>query len=74
MLEQKATEDPYMLLPLLVEQEKGGKNLAQWLDFTGSLKELEFIAVRQELRQIIGAIFGVLPLYFGEMPSGWSQE
>ena len=74
MLEQKAQEDPYMIHPLLVEQEKGGKNLAQWLDFTGSLKELEFIAVRQELRQIIGAIFGVLPLYYGEMPSGWSQE
>jgi len=74
MLEQKATEDPYMIHPLLVEQEKGGKNLAQWLDFTGSLKELEFIAVRQELRQIIGAIYGVLPLYYGEMPSGWSQE
>ena len=73
-LEQKATEDPYMIHPLLVEQEKGGKNLAQWLDFTGSLRELEFIAVRQELRQIIGAIYGVLPLYYGEMPSGWSQE
>ena len=73
-LEQKATEDPYMIHPLLVEQDKGGNNLAQWLDFTGSLKELEFIAVRQELRQIIGAIYGVLPLYYGEMPSGWSQE
>jgi len=73
-LEQKATEDPYMIHPLLVEQEKGGNNMAQWLDFTGSLKELEFIAVRQELRQIIGAIYGVLPLYYGEMVGGWSQE
>jgi len=74
MLEQKATEDPYMIHPLLVESEKGGQNLAQWIDFTGSLKELEFMALRKELRQIIGAIYGVLPLYFGEMPSGWSQE
>jgi len=73
-LEQKATEDPYMIHPLLVEQEKGGQNMAQWLDFTGSLKELEFIAIRQELRQIIGAIYGVLPLYYGEMVGGWSQE
>jgi hypothetical protein len=32
------------------------------------------MALRKELRQIIGAIYGVLPLYFGEMPSGWSQE
>jgi len=74
LLEQKATEDPYMIHPLLVESDKSGNNLAQWLDFTGSLKELEFIAVRKELRMIIGAIYGVLPLYYGEMPSGWSQE
>ena len=74
MLEQKATEDPYMIHPLLVESERGAKNMAQWIDFTGSLKELEFMALRKELRQIIGAIYGVLPLYYGEMPSGWSQE
>ena len=73
-LEQKATEDPYMIHPLLVESDKGGKNMAQWLDFTGSLKELEFTAIRKELRMIIGAIYGVLPLYFGELPTGWSQE
>ena len=74
VLEQKAQEDPYMIHPLLVESDKGSKNMAQWLDFTGSLKELEFIAIRKELRMIIGAIYGVLPLYYGELPSGWSQE
>jgi hypothetical protein len=73
-LEQKATEDPYMIHPLMVESEKGGKNMAQWLDFTGSLRELEFIEVRKELRQMIGAVYGVLPLYYGEMVGGWSQE
>ena len=74
ILEQKAEEDPYRIHPLLVENDKGGKNPAQWLDFTGSLKELEFIEVRKELRQIIGATFGVLPFYYGETPAGWSQE
>ena len=64
-----------MIHPLLVESDKpGGKNMAQWLDFTGSLKELEFIEIRRELRMIIGAIYGVLPLYFGELPTGWLQE
>ena len=48
--------------------------MAQWIDFTGSLKELEFMALRKELRQIIGAVYGVLPLYYGEMVGGWSQE
>ena len=74
MLEQKATEDPYMIHPLMVEAERGNKNMAQWLDFTGSLQELQFIEIRKELRQIIGAIYGVLPLYYGEMVGGWSQE
>jgi DNA-directed RNA polymerase subunit RPC12/RpoP len=73
-LEQKAIEDPYMIHPLMVESDKGGKNMANWIDFTGSLKELEFIEVRKELRQVIGAVFGVLPLYYGEMVGGWSQE
>jgi hypothetical protein len=74
-LEQRATEDPYMIHPLLVESDKGSTGqAAQWIDFTGSLKELQFIEVRRELRQIIGAAFGVLPLYFGELPSGWANE
>jgi len=73
-LERHATEDPYMIHPLMVESEKGGRNMAQWIDFTGSLKELQFIDIRRELRMIIGAMYGVLPLYFGELPSGWSQE
>ena len=73
-LEQKATEDPYMIHPLMVESDKGGKNMANWIDFTGSLQELQFIEIRKELRQIIGAMYGVLPLYYGEMVGGWSQE
>jgi len=74
-LEQRATEDPYMIHPLLVESDKGGAGqAAQWIDFTGSLKELQFIDIRRELRQIIGAAYGVLPLYFGELPSGWANE
>ena len=73
-LEQRAIEDPYMIHPLLVESDKGGRQMAQWIDFTGSLKELQFIEIRKELRQIIGAAFGVLPLYFGELPSGWANE
>jgi len=73
-LEQRAIEDPYMIHPLLVESDKGGRQMAQWIDFTGSLKELQFLDIRRELRQIIGAAYGVLPLYFGELPSGWANE
>jgi len=73
-IEARATEDPYRIIPLMVESEKGGRNMVQWIDFTGSLRELQFIDIRKELRMIIGAMFGVLPLYYGEMPGGWNQE
>ena len=75
-LEESAAEDPYRIHPLLVENDRGGgaSNMAEWIDFTGSLKELEFTTIRRELRMIIGATYGVLPLYFGELPTGWSQE
>ena len=74
-LQDKAMEDPYSIQPLLVESERGGKGqMAQWLNLTGELKDLEFTTVRRELRMIIGAVYGVLPLYFGELPTGWSQE
>lgn len=74
-LQQKSMEDPYAIQPLLVENDKGSAGkMAEWLDFTGSLKELEFTVIRRELRMIIGALYGVLPLYFGELPTGWSQE
>lgn len=73
-LEQKAIEDPYEIWPLLIETDRGGKSMAQWIDFTGSLRELQFIEVRDELRRIIGAMYGVLPLWYGMTPSGWNQE
>lgn len=73
-LQQKAMEDPYEIYPVLVETDRGGKGMAEWIDFTGSLKELEFVEVRKELRAVIGAMYGVLPLWYGEMPSGWNQE
>lgn len=72
--EKSAIEDPYMIHPMLVESENGGKNMAQWIDFTGSLKELEFIAVRKELREIIGAIYGVEPLYFNAASEGSTNQ
>lgn len=73
-LQAKAEEDPYEVYPVMVESDRGGKGMAEWVDFTGSLKELEFIEVRKEMRAIIGSMYGVLPLYYGEMPSGWNQE
>lgn len=71
LLEERATEDPYRIHPLMVEAEKGGRNMAQWIDFTGSLRELQFMDVRREFRQIIGACFDNETEVFTE--NGWKK-
>jgi|GEM_PF-1870302 len=71
---EKAKEDPYMIYPLMVETDKSGKAVAQWVNFMDSLEDLQFIDVRNEYRRTIGASYGVLPLFSGDLPSGWSNE
>lgn len=71
---EKAKEDPYMIYPLMVESDKSGKAIAQWVSFMDSLEDLQFIDVRNELRRTIGAMYGVLPLFSGDLPAGWSNE
>lgn len=67
-------KDPYGLTPLMVENERGGKNMVQYVNLTGSLQDLQFIDIRDEFRRTIGALYGVLPLFSGDLPTGWNQE
>ena len=71
---EKAKQDPYELNPVLVETEQSGRNMVQMVDLTGSLQELQFIDVRSEFKRAIGAMYGVLPLFSGDLPNGWSQD
>ena len=73
-LYQKSREDPYGLYPLMVESDRGGRNMVQHVDLTGSLSELQFIEVRAEFKRAIGAMYGVLPLFEGDLPNGWSND
>lgn len=66
--------DPYGLHPLMVENERGGRNMVQYVDLTGNLRDLEFTQIRDEFRRSIGAMYGVLPLFTGDLPQGWNQE
>lgn len=66
--------DPYNIHPLIVENERGGRNMVQYVNLMGSLEDLKFIEIRDEFRRTIGAMYGVLPLFSGDFPSGWNQE
>lgn len=73
-LKAKAAEDPYDLHPLMVESDRGGRNMIQHVDLTGSLAELQFIEVRAEFKRAVGAMYGILPLFGGDVPNGWSND
>jgi len=74
-VKKQTQSDPYNLHPLMVElPDKAGRNIMQYVDLTGSLQDLQFIDIRDEFKRTIGAIYGVLPLFSGDLPTGWNQE
>ena len=73
-MKEEQRKDPYTLNPLMVETERGGRNMVQYVDLTGSLQDLQFIDIRDEFRRTIGAMVGVIGLFEGDIPSGWSNE
>ena len=73
-MKERLKEDPYGLNPLLVETDRGGKSMVEYVDLTGSLQDLQFIEVREEFKRMIGAMYGVTGLYENAEATGWSQE
>ena len=67
-IKQSARTDPHGFHPLIVDMERAGRNMAQFINLTGSLEDLQFTQVRDEYRRSIGAVYGVLPFfcYVGE--------
>lgn len=61
-------KNPHMVLPFPVTggEETRGK-LLEYIDFMRSLDEMQFTEVRNELRRAIGANFGVMPLFQGDI-------
>jgi hypothetical protein len=59
-------------LPAILGMEAGpnGKNVAQFFDFMRSLDELQFTEQRNEYRNVIGAVFGVMPIWQGDLSTG----
>lgn len=73
-LMEEIRNNPHAIYPLTIETEKAGKTSAQWIDLMRSLEEMQFIESRNEYRRTIGAVFGVLPLFQGDLPHGWENE
>lgn len=69
-----ARQNPNMVYPIAVDPVVGGSdktgNLAQYVDLSIDLSLLQFIEMRQEFRTSIGMVFGVEPVFQGDLSTG----
>lgn len=69
-----AREDPEEIHPLAVETDKAGRSIVQFIDLMHTLNEMQYVEQRNEFRRTVGAEYGVLPLFSGDLPTGWNNE
>jgi hypothetical protein len=62
--------NPHALNPLLHQAPQGANKPIEWVNFMNNLQEMQYTEVRNELRQQIGAIYGVSPLFQNDTSTG----
>lgn len=61
---ENAKENPNLPAVMTVENKMGNKGkVVEWIDFMRSLTDLEFTEQRNEFRRVIGAYYGVEPIF-----------
>lgn len=62
----EAKKDPHSINPMLMG-DKDGKGKIEWIELMKPLADMQFIETRNEARRAIGAIYGVMPLFAGDL-------
>lgn len=65
----RVQKDPFAIFPMFIpstNQDASGK-LADYLEFMRSPEEMQFIETRTELKQTVGALFGVMPIFQADL-------
>lgn len=65
-LKAETRKDPHSISPYLMG-DKDGKGKVEWIEFMRPLGDMQFIESRNEMRRQIGAIYGVMPLFSGDL-------
>lgn len=66
---QRAKEDPHLPIVMGIQDSSNGREFVQFIDFMKSLDELQHTEMRNEYRRQIGAVYGVEPIFQGDMSS-----
>jgi rubrerythrin len=66
-LKDHLKKEPNMIYPLAVESSSNRGQVAQMLKLIDGLEEMQYIEVRNEIRKMIGAVYGVMPLFMADI-------
>ena len=65
LLKAETMKDPHSINPLLYEGGKGSG--VQFIDFMQPLSAMQYIDSRNEMRRLILAVYGVTPVFSGDV-------
>jgi len=64
-VKEKMEQDPHFI-PVMGIESEGGKGAVEWIKFMDSLKEMDYISVKDDLRDRISAFYGVSKVFMAD--------
>ncbi len=64
-VKEKMETDPHFI-PVMGIEAEGGKGSVEWIKFMDSLKEMDYISVKDDLRDRISAFYGVSKVFMAD--------
>jgi len=64
-VKEKMEADPHFI-PVMGIEAEGGKGAVEWIKFMDSLKEMDYVSVKDDLRDRISAFFGVSKVFMAD--------
>ena len=64
-VKEKMEQDPHFI-PVMGIEAEGGKGAVEWVKFMDSLKEMDYVSVKDDLRDRISAFYGVSKVFMAD--------
>jgi hypothetical protein len=64
-VKEKMEQDPHFI-PVMGIEAENGKGSIEWIKFMDSLKEMDYVAVKEDLRDRIAAFYGVSKIFMAD--------
>tara|TARA_R110002167_G_scaffold43670_1_gene131819 strand:+ start:2793 stop:4412 length:1620 start_codon:yes stop_codon:yes gene_type:complete len=65
-VKEKLEKDPHYIPIMGIETDGGSKGSVEWIPFMNTLKEMDYIAVKEDLRDRICAFYGVSKIFMAD--------